>query len=67
MVKVGSLQYIILRHNNPINSIDNFLDIFLKLDDRKKHEVIFFLSKNKSIDKNFKTSYYSYDWTLNKK
>lgn len=53
MVKVGSLQYIILRHNNPINSIDNFLDIFLKLDDIKKHEVIFFLSQNKSIDKNF--------------
>ncbi len=53
MLKIGSLQHSILKHDNPLDSIQHFLDIFLKLDDQQKYDVVYFLSKNKSIDKNF--------------
>ncbi len=53
MLKIGSLQHSILKHDNPLDSIRYFLDIFFKLDDQQKYDVVYFLSKNKSIDKNF--------------
>lgn len=53
MLKIDSLQYIILKSNNPIDCIDNFVDIFLKLENIEKKEVIAFLAKNKSIDREF--------------
>lgn len=53
MLKIDSLQYIILKSNNPIDCIDNFFDIFFKLENIEKKEVIAFLAKNKSIDREF--------------
>lgn len=53
MLKIDSLQDIILKSDNPIDSIDNFIDVFLKLDNKEKKEVISFLSKNKRIDRLF--------------
>lgn len=53
MVKIGSLEYIILKSNNSIDSIDNFFNIFLNLSNNQKNDLILFLSKNISIDNNF--------------
>lgn len=53
MLKIGSLEYIISKSNNPIDSIDDFFNIFLNLGNNQKNDLILFLSKNISIDKNF--------------
>lgn len=53
MVKIGSLEYVILQSSNPIGSIDYFFNIFLKLNDLNKSNFIFFLSENTSIDEKF--------------
>lgn len=54
MLKIGSLQHSIVNHDNPCDAIQNFLDIFFKLDDQQKYDVVLYLSlSNKFLDKNF--------------